>query len=349
MKYVENPITVQFEISSMCNALCLGCQRTDSDNYNKSWSHIPAKQTVSRETIKKLLVSPAFSTVERIEFCGTIDEPLMHPEFLEILDDLYTINANYRIRIHTNASLRPIAFWKELANKLNRFNKPYIVFFSIDGLEDTHSIYRQFTDYNTIIRNAKAFIAAGGRATWQFLVFPWNAHQVEQARSISASLGFDEFRERNDRSGISEEGLDHVNESKRLDESYQAKPDTRTYEKYDDMDIDCFTKKEKMYFVSYDSKLWPCCFFGNARYMPVYEKFKERIFDNYGKTFNDLTLHTVEEILSSDLYQQDLVESWNNKVGCGTKDKVNRCAMICSVKALEKRPVASAHIFTKNS
>jgi hypothetical protein len=78
----------------------------------------------------------------------------------------------------------------------------------------------------------------------------------------------------------------------------------------------------------------------------LYNEFKQRIFGVYGEDFNLLTKHTVEEILDSNLYKNDLVESWNNPIGCGSKDKVNRCAMSCSVKALETRPIATAHEVT---
>lgn len=348
MKYLSRVTTVQLEISSMCNALCLGCQRVDTSTFNGVNAGIPTKEIISLSTIESLFKSSSMQHVSKIEFCGTIDEPLMHPQFLEILDLLYSINKDYDIVIHTNGSLRPKVFWETLADKLNVF-KRHMVFFSIDGLEDTNHIYRQNTDFNKIIKNAQAFNNRGGTSTWQFIVFPWNAHQVEDAKILSKQYKFSQFRERNDRSGVTEDGLDYIQQLQQKNIPKPVEQKTRDYSKFDNMEISCFSQEDNMMFVSYDSKLWPCCFFGNARYMSVYDDFKKRIFDVYGNDFNDLKIHTADDILRSDLYNNDLVASWNNPVGCGKTDKVNRCAMTCSVKALANRPIAKEHIYTKNN
>ena len=348
MKYLKRVTTVQLEISSMCNALCLGCQRVDTSTFNGVNASIPAKETISLDTIKSLFTSNAMQHVDKIEFCGTIDEPLMHPQFLEIIDMLYDINSDYEIVIHTNGSLRPELFWETLAHQLSAFKK-HMVFFSIDGLRDTNHIYRQNTDFDKIIKNAVAFNSAGGISTWQFIVFPWNAHQLDTAKQLSRDYKFSQFRERNDRSGVTDDGLDYIQQLQEKNISIPLRQKARDYSKFDNMDISCFSQEDNMMFVSYDSKLWPCCFFGNVRYMSVYDDFKKRIFDVYGEDFNDLTLHSADAILESDLYTNDLVASWSNNVGCGKTDKVNRCAMTCSVRALNARPIASAHIYTKNS
>lgn len=346
MIYSQNPKILQLELSSMCNALCLGCQRVDDTTYNTVHPSIPKKEMIAVETLEKLVSSSAMSTVEKIEFCGTIDEPLMHPQFMDIIDLLHNTNPNYEIVIHTNASLRTVKFWEELAIKLAKFKK-HKVLFGIDGLTDTHAIYRQQTDFELIIRNAHKFIQAGGNAQWQYIIFPWNKHQVETARDMSKRLGFAEFKTRNDRSGVSEEGLSEIQKIQQKNVRRKLGSDVSIYNGYE---IDCMNKEDDMYHVSYDSRLWPCCYFGNVQYMGenLYKDFKKRIFDVYGEDFNLLTKYTVDEILSSDLYKNDLVESWNNSIGCGKTDKINRCAMSCSVKALKTRPIATAHKITKN-
>jgi MoaA/NifB/PqqE/SkfB family radical SAM enzyme len=346
MIYSKNPRILQLELSSMCNALCLGCQRVDDTTYNTVHPSIPKKKMIAVETLEKLVTNSAMSTVDKIEFCGTIDEPLMHPEFMDIIDVMYTANPELEITIHTNASLRTTEFWKDLAIKLSKFRK-HKVLFGIDGLVDTHEIYRQQTNFDLIIRNAVHFIRAGGNAQWQFIIFPWNKHQVDEARDMSKRLGFNEFKSRNDRSGVSEEGLKEIQKIQQKNVRRKEGSDTKEYNGYK---IDCMNREEDMYHVSYDSRLWPCCYFSNVQYMgpKLYNEFKQRIYGVYGEDFNLLTKHTVEEILNSDLYKNDLVESWNNPVGCGSKDKVGRCAMSCSVKALETRPIATAHKITEN-
>jgi hypothetical protein len=68
--------------------------------------------------------------------------------------------------------------------------------FNIDGVEDTNHLYRRNTDFNKIIANATAYINAGGRAVWNYIIFEHNQHQVEQARELSIKLRFKDFKHR---------------------------------------------------------------------------------------------------------------------------------------------------------
>ena len=340
MHFLEKPKKLQAELSSMCNALCLGCQRTNTMNYNEVKSCIPKKQIVEVKTFEKLIKSDTMSSLEILEFCGTIDEPLIHPQFFEILDVAYAVNPNYNITIHTNASLRSEEDWKKLAISLKRF-KYHDVHFSIDGLEDTHSIYRQWTDYNKIIRNAKSFIQNGGNAIWQFLIFPWNEHQVDEAKNISQDLGFKKFHKRHDRSHVSQDGLEFIQRLKKEDYRGFGKPKIRDYTEKELLKIDCNSIKNEMYFLSYDSRLWPCCFLSNGFYMaePTPSFLTERMYKNYGKDFNDLTKHSADTIIKNKFYSNDLIKSFDNKISTGPCGKITRCADTCTVKQLAVNPI----------
>ena len=340
MHFLDKPKKLQLELSSMCNALCLGCLRTHSMNYNESKDCIPKKQIVEVNTVRDLLTSNLMSSLENLEFCGTIDEPLIHPHFFEILDVAYDINPNYSIAIHTNASLRSTKDWEKLAISLSRF-KSHDVHFSIDGLEDTHAIYRQWTDYSKIIKNAKAFIDAGGYAIWQYLIFPWNEHQINSAKDKSQELGFKRFHKRHDRSHVSTEGLPLIQKMKR--ENYQGplKPKPKDYTDIETLPIECNSLKNKMYFLSYDSRLWPCCFLPNGFYQgePNPSLLNERLYDNYGKDFNDLTKYSADDIIKHRFYSNDLIESFDNKINTGPCGKITRCADTCTVKELAVNPI----------
>ena len=180
MHYLEQPIKIQFELSTVCNALCLGCVRTDY-SFNDSKFTIPSKVYVDINTIFKLLKSNSMSTVTTLEFCGTIDEPLVHPQFLEIIKGAYDINPNYDIHIHTNGGMRNPEYFTKLANILTKFFK-YDMLFSLDGLKDTNHLYRQDVEWNKIMDRVKWFIDAGGRAEWKFIVFRHNMHQINEAK-----------------------------------------------------------------------------------------------------------------------------------------------------------------------
>jgi MoaA/NifB/PqqE/SkfB family radical SAM enzyme len=346
-EYVSNPKKLQLEISSMCNALCLGCVRTDTFNFNQSKPFISKKNIVEVSTIVKLLSSTSMSTVETLEFCGTIDEPLMHPDFFEILESAFDINPNYKIIIHTNASIRSTKDWTRLATILNKFTTPHRVNFSIDGIGKTHEFYRQFTNYEKILENAQAFIDAGGNAVWQFLIFPWNKHQVDEASKISEQMKFNGFITRIDRSvvtGIGEEQIRKLKNENNITVIHGVSLNDLllSYTEINPVEISCETQKENQYFISYDSRLWPCCFIHNGFFQVNNTKInflKQRLFDNYGEDFNDMTVKTIEEIVNSDFFKNDLVESWSNDVSTGPCGKITRCAETCNVEKLKVLPI----------
>ena len=49
-------------------------------------------------------------------------------------------------------------------------------------------------NYQKIIDNASAFIQAGGFATWQFVPYAHNEHQVKNCIKVSQELGFKKFK-----------------------------------------------------------------------------------------------------------------------------------------------------------
>ena len=63
----------------------------------------------------------------------------MHPDFLEILRDFRFKNPTLQLYIHTNGGVHDSNYWKDVGNILNRFD---IINFDLDGLSDTHHIYR---------------------------------------------------------------------------------------------------------------------------------------------------------------------------------------------------------------
>lgn len=349
--FCADPTTLQFEISSMCNALCLGCIRTDRSTFNNLRSTIPDNKIVTLQTYKDILTSPSFYTVSNLEFCGTIDDPIIHPNFIEMLEFTHKVNPKMSISIHTNGSLRSTEWWKELAKVLKQFPYDHRIFFALDGLSDTHSIYRQRTDFDKIIKNAKTFIEAGGTAVWMYTVFPWNEHQIEDARNMSKQLGFTRFDHRKDRTGMAELGLETIQKRKAknkkslettnmtVDHLINGFNDRFTYE------ISCNNKNKNKYYISWDSRLWPCCFIPNGflhKNRARTDFLQKRIFDVYGEDFNLLTKHSVDEILENDFFMSNLVESWNNPVGLGPCGKITRCAETCSVPILDKRPIGEA-------
>jgi hypothetical protein len=136
------------------------------------------------ETLKQL------PDLEVIDFCGTYGDAIAAANLLE----LTTIAKQHakKIMVRTNGSLRSEQWWTDYAALLKDID--HDVWFCLDGLEDTHSIYRQATDWNKIIANATAFINAGGTATWQFIPWKHNEHQIKDCLKLSRKMGFKNFK-----------------------------------------------------------------------------------------------------------------------------------------------------------
>ena len=351
--YLKNPTKLQLEISSMCNALCYGCARTDKANFNGKLPLIPNKKILELSTLKKAFTE--FESVTGLDFCGTVDDPFMHPQFNDILQ-LALDSGIKNIFIHTNGSIRETDYWRESARILKQFDMHNLKF-SVDGLRDTNHLYRQRTNFDKIMENAQAFIDAGGNAGWQYLVFPWNAHQVEEAKQLASEMGFSSFIHRHDRSVIGQNNLqlEDVQKIKEKNEPFRPVDNTLdlqllyNYKKEVEYnDIDCYFKNQGMYFIDFNARLWPCCFIRNTEfggYNSHWHQVKKVMFESYDNLdWNRLDMYTVEEITNHPYYKNDLVDSFSNGYGATCGSKLVKCSATCSKKIQENRPIAKFKI-----
>ena len=191
MMYAAEDIRqVHLEISSECNAACPKCPRNlcgypHNDGYEEHSMTLAEAQRI---------FSPAFLLqLDQITINGNFGDIVMNTDALEILTYFKQhITPGTKIIISTNGGAKDRAFWHALG-QLGSQGAQIQVHFCIDGLDDTHSIYRRNTVYSTVIRNARAFISAGGYAVWKMIDFEHNRHQQDQARTIAAEMGFKQF------------------------------------------------------------------------------------------------------------------------------------------------------------
>jgi len=174
---------VHLEISSRCNARCPDCPRNFFgvnivDNYPQCDLRI--------DDIKKIFPPVFVRQLQDILICGNYGDFVTAQDGVDAVEYFFHENPHIRINISTNASARP-DIWPRLART------PAEVEFRIDGLRDTHHLYRVGTDWDLVISNARTFIQNGGRAVWHMIVFDHNQHQVEQCREMSQQLGFARF------------------------------------------------------------------------------------------------------------------------------------------------------------
>ena len=178
---------VHLEVTERCNASCPQCAR----NLNGGEVNPQLKDAeLSLDDVKQILKPEFVAQLKRLYMCGNYGDPISARDTLEIFEYLRSCNNTMQLSLHTNASAKTPEWWSKLPAALG---ENHYVVFSVDGLEDTNHLYRQGTVWKKIMENAKAFIQAGGRARWDYIVFAHNEHQVEQARALAEQMGFEKF------------------------------------------------------------------------------------------------------------------------------------------------------------
>jgi MoaA/NifB/PqqE/SkfB family radical SAM enzyme len=178
---------IHIELSTACNAACPACPRNAEGGYTIPWL---TTRTMSLDDYKKIFTKKVCNQLKDILMCGNFGDPAFCKDLPDILKYTEKMNPDINIAVHTNGSVRPPDWWEDLAKSYKNLR----VVFSIDGLEDTNHIYRRNVNWNRLIENVLAFTTAGGIATWEFLIFKHNQHQINDARALSEKLNFSEIK-----------------------------------------------------------------------------------------------------------------------------------------------------------
>lgn len=259
---------VHLEISSFCNASCAWCPRTFwGYPYNGGYP----ETNLSLDQAKIIFHHEFLTQLDSIRINGNFGDIVMNPDGPAIVDYFFSINPKLHVDISTNGAARDKHFWKQLAHT------PATVTFCLDGLEDTHHLYRQNTLWKTVIRNAQTFISEGGRAVWKMIKFKHNQHQIEQCAQLSRELGFINFElinnGRDTAPVFNQQGqLTHVlgNYSGETDFAVLIHKKKNDQILLEDITTDrtpaktvlCETKKLKSIYISATGDVSPCCYTG---------------------------------------------------------------------------------------
>lgn len=262
---------VHIELTTRCNARCPMCMRNYRGfDYNSGYpeaelylDHI--KHIFNPTLLSQLAQNPAYG----VNFNGNLGDFALSRDGVEIAN--FFADAGVRVNINTNGSLRSPAWWGKLA-------RPEIqIGFALDGLADTHALYRQDTDWEKIIQNAKSYIKAGGRAIWRFVPFDHNRHQEQQCRELAQELGFVEFENIYDgrdsgpvytRQGEFSHWLGKpgpVPSLRDMLNSHVTWFDSNTIKIAKDtptLNLACRHKMDREIYLAADGTVYPCCYLG---------------------------------------------------------------------------------------
>lgn len=329
--YKYNEISsIHFEISSMCQASCPMCARNQHGGLENP---LIKEANLDFETYKRILPIEFIKQLQGISMCGNFGDPIINNDIVDMVSYTAEINPELRFDIHTNGSIRTKEWWAAFAKVMP---KNHIVHFAIDGLEDTHSIYRIGTNFKKIIENARAFIDAGGIARWVFITFKHNQHQLEACREMAKELGFDSFSEKQTSRFIGNPWYDVKDRAGnivgKLEQPTEQKIvfiDKKTVDNYKEIfktaKVSCEVEKTKSIYIDSLGYLWPCCYTGGVLYQystpdQVIANFHvdnkasmNAVLEKFGGLEGlSLNHRTIQDIVDSEAWQSEWNTSFEN-------------------------------------
>jgi MoaA/NifB/PqqE/SkfB family radical SAM enzyme len=348
---------VHLELTSRCNASCPMCARNIQGG---KVNPLLPQTDLSLEDIKSIFPESFVSQLRKIYLCGNYGDPVAAKDTLEVLEYFKTINPTLNLGIHTNGGARDSKWWARIAKTVSYCR------FGIDGLQDTNHLYRQGVRWEKLIENVRAFIDAGGRAEWDYLLFRHNEHQIEDARKLSKELGFQLFQVKNtsrffdSKSGKTAKGYQVLNslgepshqlypsllpeyQNKALETDYhEVVRDFGSVENYwDQTEIDCRVGLEKSIYISAEGLVFPCCWTANQTYSIKNPRQSSvwKILETLPEKEKSISAFhkPLSEIIEGRFFQVDLPNSWSRP---SVRDgKLQVCAKTCGkcVKPFESQ------------
>lgn len=300
---------VHVELTTKCNARCPMCMRNYrggefNSGYPLTELSLDQFRCIFPESFLSSLMAPLPAVGDfqprwfgksGMTFNGNLGDFCAARDGLDIVR--YLTDHAVPVYVNTNGSLRTKSWWRQLGEL------GITVGFALDGLADTHHLYRQDTDWHTIIANATEFIAAGGRAVWRFVPFDHNQHQMQACQELSQQLGFAEFEniyDGRDKTPVyTRDGRFSHHIGKLLPTESETPPswhdsvqnhitwyDKNTVKLINDteqLDLRCKHIIDREIYLAADGTVYPCCFLGfypKSMHHPGNRELRDLVTDN---------------------------------------------------------------------
>jgi MoaA/NifB/PqqE/SkfB family radical SAM enzyme len=301
MYSLENIRDIHIELTSKCQARCPMCPRRINGGV---LNPLMSLDEITLTQFKKWFPINFIQQLDSLFICGNLGDPIIAEDCLEIFQYLRETNSTINLSMHTNGSARNIYWWKELAKFKVR------VVFGIDGLADTHEVYRINTDWNKIIKNATAFIEAGGHAEWHMLIFKHNQQQVGACQHQADMMGFKKFQVKHT-SRFKDNKFHVLDETgKTVNVLYPTEHSTKLTSNVlltVPSEIQCKAKKYKQIYVSANGGITPCCWLDFSWQLPNQDN-RVNYMDAVG-IFPNLNTSTLQDIFTSGYFKK-IEDTW---------------------------------------
>ena len=309
--------TLDLAITSVCNAHCPDCARwwwTDQlTQHANPRDHHRNTHWPWRELCDHISVLP---NIQRVLIVGNSGDPLTHPHVADIVDECHHQWPTAELHIDTNGSVGTAATWQRLAQC-----EDLTVTFSVDGLADTNSIYRQGVPWHRVVHNIQQFHQWGGRGEIKTIDWSWNLDQRDQIRDWAHDLGWswvlthkwlaetDDFLTEHTNlskptpwpATLSDQPSWHLTEWQHTVQQWVAQGRPMTPECKQDGD---------WLYINHDHRVWPCCYWAQAHYLQDYDSHQHRLLGHtQTHTWNSLDHHSLTDIIQDHRLSQ-LEQLW---------------------------------------
>ncbi len=159
--------SINLDISYKCTLECPKCRRQLSMKRLGNKGH-----NISIADFEKIL-----TYFDKLNFCGSISDPVMHPRFIDFL----SLSRNHIVKVSTAVSQKPIG-WYEMAF-FNNLNAEW--HFGLDGLPEESHKYRINQDGVKLFEVMKMAASMGIKTYWQYIVFKYNQDHIEQSKQMA--------------------------------------------------------------------------------------------------------------------------------------------------------------------
>jgi len=228
---------LHLEPTDVCQAACPLCARETDHKFDPAQRH-----HLDMYKITQVFDKERIAQLDKMFMCGVYGDPAAGKYTLDIYQEFRKINPNIVLGMNSNGAVQSTIWWHELG-RIFAGPLDYVVF-SIDGLEDTNGIYRRGVDWRKLMQNAQAFIAAGGSAHWDMLVYRHNQHQVEECEQLARDMEFTWFRAK-----VSRRGFDSVLQT----------PTGWTLPQSSKGAVSCHALNEQSMYIDAQGIVRPCC------------------------------------------------------------------------------------------
>ena len=339
----EDIKSVHIEPTQGCNAACPQCDRNINGGEDNPYLH---NAMLSSADYYEMFPCSFVEQLDSMYMCGNLGDPCVSSYAGEGFRYFRHANPKMWLGMNTNGGARLDYFWEDLADL------DVVITFSIDGLEDTNHLYRQKVKWERVMENASAFINRGGRASWDYIVFKHNEHQVNEARQLAMDMGFKKFQvkktgrffstvqhkgkeshQATNRKGektqkLEKPSLDFVNSALIKEKDIVAEHGSMDLY-YDVTPIKCKAIDKSEIYVSAEGHVFPCCWTAGQQYKWYWKPREAPIWKLIGDPKNiSLRNHSLRDIIEGPVFKA-IEDSWSCSSVKNGKLKV--CANKCGI------------------